>query len=83
MLGEFYGLYRQLQKSHDLRMNAHFDTRGNNFIEVWEYADRERTRRVCHASAEDAETCYLQALSELRHYQSTSKETGFDEQKAV
>lgn len=44
IVGEFYSIYRPLQRRHNLRLHSHFSIYPNSddFIEIWEYEGGQR-----------------------------------------
>lgn len=68
LIYEYYRIYRQLKKKHNLREHSHFDIYGKNLIEVWEYVGEKRGKCVCKVKEETEVACYKRAIEELKNY---------------
>lgn len=49
----FYEVYNQLKKIMNVRMHAHSDVYGNNFIKIYEYEDERPKKLVMKVEEED------------------------------
>lgn len=50
---KFYEAYNQLKKKMSVRMHAHSDVYGNNFIKIYEYEGDRQKRLVMKAEEDD------------------------------
>lgn len=71
---EYYQIYRALQKKYDLRERSHFDLRGGNCIEVWEYRDGTEEKCICQIKDEEAIGCYKRTIEVLQKYKKKKEE---------
>lgn len=70
IVGEFYSIYRPLQRRHNLRLHSHFSIYPNSddFIEIWEYEGGQRKKCVCKVREETDIECYKRAIEALQSY---------------
>lgn len=79
---QFYEIYRQLQKKHNLRLRIHFDIYDDGRIEIREYEGETCGKYVCKVKEKEDIECYRKAIQELEHYR-REKEKGGDGKSAA
>lgn len=57
----FYKAYHQLKKTMNVRMHAHSDIYGNNYIKIYEYEGEQIKRLIMKAEEEDDLECHIKA----------------------
>lgn len=68
LIREFMSTYRKLQKRVTLKMRSHFDSYGDNYIEIWECNNGKIVRNICRAREDEETACYKRAIGDLKRY---------------
>ena len=68
VINRFFGLYRELQKSSDLKIRLSFSAYSDGIIEVWEGKGSEKIC-ICRVEEKEDIACYKKAMGVLKmHY---------------
>ncbi len=65
VINRFFGLYRELQKSSDLKIRLSFSAYSDGIIEIWEKKGSEKNC-ICKVEEKEDIACYEKAMGVLR-----------------
>lgn len=81
LIHEFYQIYRSLRNKKNLRLHSHFSLYDDSFIEIWEYANEKRVRKIVRAKEENEIECYRRAIEELKDYAQKAEGTEHEKER--